>query len=196
MTGNKRGSAIVITVKEETEAKKLCASGLCCGSLIRVVEKYWEAGLSSVYMTCYGIGYERMGNCGNRPAKCVICSGAYKVKERQCGVIDCAKSRGKICTNVKAWYTNCGGNHMSNPSHCLSRQKPGVKASKDQKLRKQSEKEQEKVVSEDEEDGREREKSLEPEMKMDLRAENWAKSPLEEELDLNTPESQDYTQNY
>ena len=40
MTINKRSSAIVITVKEETEVKKLCASGLRFGGLIRVVEKY------------------------------------------------------------------------------------------------------------------------------------------------------------
>ena len=68
-TGNKRGSAIVITVKGETEAKKLCASGLCFGGLIRVVEKFWEAGPSSVCMTCCGIGHEWMGNCKNRPVK-------------------------------------------------------------------------------------------------------------------------------
>lgn len=69
-SGNKRGSAIIITVKGETEAKQLCASGLRFGGVVRVVEKYWEAGPSSVCMTCCGIGHERMESCGNRPAKC------------------------------------------------------------------------------------------------------------------------------
>lgn len=39
-TGSKRGSAIVITVKREAEAKKLCASGLRFGGLVRVVENF------------------------------------------------------------------------------------------------------------------------------------------------------------
>ena len=43
---NKRGSAIVITVSGESEAKKLCAS-------VKMVEKYWKSGLSSVCMSCY-----------------------------------------------------------------------------------------------------------------------------------------------
>lgn len=41
---NKRGSAIVITVRSEVEAKKLCASGPRFGGVVRVVEKYWESG--------------------------------------------------------------------------------------------------------------------------------------------------------
>ena len=72
-TRSKRGSAIFIRVKGETEAKRLCASGLRFGSLVRVVEKFWEAGPSSVCMTCCRIGHERMGDCGKRPAKCAIC---------------------------------------------------------------------------------------------------------------------------
>lgn len=56
-TGN-RGSAIVITVQGETEAKKLCASGLRFGGVVRVVERYWEVGPSSVCMTCSGIGHQ------------------------------------------------------------------------------------------------------------------------------------------
>ena len=55
----KQGSAIVITVKGETEAKQLCASGLRFGGIVRVVERYWEAGPGSVCMTC---GHERLGS--------------------------------------------------------------------------------------------------------------------------------------
>ena len=63
---NKRGSAMVITVSGESEAKKLCASGLRFGRVVKVVEKYWESGPSSVCMTCCGIGHERMGKCGDQ----------------------------------------------------------------------------------------------------------------------------------
>ena len=151
-TGNKRGSAIVITVKGETEAKRLCASGLRFGGLVRMVEKFWEAGPSSVCMTCCGIGHARMGECGNRPAKCAICTGAHKVEEHQCGVAGCIKGRGKICPHVTVKCANCDGNHMANSPRCISRHKAGVKANKEKKLRKQSEKKKEKMDSTNEDE--------------------------------------------
>ena len=85
-TGSKRGSAIVITVKGETEAKKLCASGLRFGGLVRVVEKFWEVGPSSVCMTCCGIGQERMGGCGSRPANVLFVPGYTKLRTIDVGV--------------------------------------------------------------------------------------------------------------
>lgn len=80
-TGNKQSSAIVVTVKEETKAKKLCALGLHFGGLIRVVEKYGEAGPSSVCMACCDIGHKQMENCKNQPAKCIISTRPHKVEE-------------------------------------------------------------------------------------------------------------------
>ncbi len=216
-TGNKRGSAIVITVKGEVEAKKLCAAGLRFGSIIRVVEKYWEAGPSSVCMTCCGIGHERMGSCGNRPAKCVICSGAHKVEEHQCGVIGCTKGRGKICPHVKAQCANCGGGHMANSSRCISRQKAGIKANKERRVRKESEKEKAKDVSEDGDkvgadtpnpdldmrinNGKEKSAQEQEEENLDLVMENddWAASPTSSmpkfSFDI-SDESRDHTPDY
>ena len=81
ITRNKQCSAIVITIKGETEAKKLCALGLRYGRFTKVVEKYWEAGPSSICINCCGKSHERMEDCGNRPAKCVICDGSQKVQE-------------------------------------------------------------------------------------------------------------------
>ncbi len=162
-TGNKRGSAIVITVKGETEAKKLCASGLRFGGVIKVVEKYWEAGPSSVCMACCGIGHERMGSCGNRPARCIICTGPHKVEEHQCGVIGCTKGRGKVCVHVTVKCANCGGGHMANSPRCASRHKAGVKANKERKLKKHSKKGKERAVSEDGKSVAERDRNLERE---------------------------------
>ena len=105
-TGKKRGSAIVITVKGETEVNKLCASGLRFGGVVRVVERYLEAGPGSVCMTCCGIGHERMGSCGNRPPQCIICSCPHKVEEHCCGVAGCNKGRGKICAHVMVQCAN------------------------------------------------------------------------------------------
>ena len=64
-TGNKRGSAIVIMAKGETEAKKFCASGLRFSSLVKMVEKFWEVRPSSMYMTYSGISHMCIGECGN-----------------------------------------------------------------------------------------------------------------------------------
>lgn len=62
------------------EAKKLCISGLHFGNMIKIVEKFWEAGPSLVYMTCYMIGHEKMRRCGNRAAKCVFIMDHIRLK--------------------------------------------------------------------------------------------------------------------
>ena len=111
---NKCGSAIVITVSGEGEAKKLCASGLRFGGTVKVVEKYWESGPSSVFMTCCGIGHERMGKCGDRTPKYVICAGPQKVEDHQCGVTGCHKGKGKVCVHVMVLCANCGEGHSAN----------------------------------------------------------------------------------
>lgn len=71
---DKWGSAIVITVRNEIEAKRIMARGLRFGGSIKKVEKYWDAGPGSVCMRCCGIGHERQGNCGDRPEKCMLCA--------------------------------------------------------------------------------------------------------------------------
>lgn len=78
---NKRGSAIVITVSNEIDSKRLVASGFRFGGAIKKVEKYWEAGPGSVCMKSCGIGHERQGDCGNRPEKCIMCASAHLESE-------------------------------------------------------------------------------------------------------------------
>lgn len=99
-TKNKHGSAIVITVSSESKVKKLCASGLRFGSIVRVVEKYWESGPSSVCMTCCGIGHKRMGKYGDWKPRCVICAGPHKLEEHQCDVTGYHKGKGKMCIHI------------------------------------------------------------------------------------------------
>ena len=65
-TGSGKGSAIVITVGNEEDASKLCASGLRFGGAPKVVERYWKARPSSVCMTSLGIGHDRLGGCNGR----------------------------------------------------------------------------------------------------------------------------------
>lgn len=187
----KQGSAIVITVRGETEAKHLCASGLRFGGVTRVVERYWEAGPSSVCMTCCGIGHERMGNCGDRPSQCTICAGAHKVENHRCGVVGCTKGVGKVCVHVMLKCANCGENHAANSPRCSSRHKADIKARKENITREKKGKE----IAEREEE--EREQSAQPDTEMELEGERWAQSP-ETELswDSAEPEAQDHTQNY
>ena len=42
------------------------------GGALKVVEKYWEAGPGSVCLICCGIGHDRQGSCGQKPAKCTV----------------------------------------------------------------------------------------------------------------------------
>lgn len=138
----KRGSAIVITVKGEAEAKKLCASGLRFGGVVRVVERYWEAGPDSVCPTCCGIGHQRMGSCAERPQRCRICAGPHKVDDHHCGVIGCKKGKGKICVHVTPKCANCMGAHVANSPRCISRHKAEINARKEKKAKEmQKEKE-------------------------------------------------------
>lgn len=113
-TNNKRGSAIVITVGNENLAKKLIASGLRFGEAVKKVEKFWEAKPGLVCLRCCGIGHERLGNCGTRPEKCIICAGDHQVNRHQCGVSGCSKGMRKLCAHVVTRCANCQGNHQAN----------------------------------------------------------------------------------
>lgn len=95
-SGNGRGSAIVITVGNSTEASQLCSKGLRFGGALKVAEKYWEAGPSSICMSCAGIGHDRLGGCGDRGVQCVICAGALKVESHKSGVTGCMAQMSKL----------------------------------------------------------------------------------------------------
>ena len=173
----KRGSAIVITVKGQAEAKKLCASGLRFRGVIRVVERYWEAGPGSVCMTCCGIGYQRMGSCGDRPEKCIICAGPHKVEDHQCGVTGCKKGKRKICVHVTPKCANCTGAHAANSPRCISRHKAEINVRKEKKT-KEIQKEKEKASSTSNGVDEEREASPQLDTDMELEEENWSPSPI------------------
>ena len=127
-TGNKRGSAIVITVSNENLAKQLMASGLRFGGVVKKVEKFWEAGPGSVCLRCCGIGHERLEKCGDRPKKCVMCAGEHQVNEHQCGVAGCNKGKGRLCIHIIARCANCDGNHQANSARCPARHKAEILA--------------------------------------------------------------------
>lgn len=109
--GNRKGSAIVITIGNKVEASKLCAKRLRFGGTLKVVEKYWKAGPSSVYMTSSSIGHDQLGGCKERPEQCVICAGANKTENHTCGVTGCGLKKGKMCIYVVSRCANCGSNH-------------------------------------------------------------------------------------
>ena len=126
----KQGSAIVITIQGEVEAKRLCASGLRFGGIVRVVKRYWEAGPGSVCTTCCDIGHQRIGNCGDRPEKCIICIGSHKVENHQCSVIGCNKRNKKIYVHVTPRCANCMEAHTVNSSRYTSRYKAEISTRK------------------------------------------------------------------
>lgn len=127
-SGTGRGSAIVITVGTSEEAVKLCSKGLRFGGALKVVEKYWEAGPSSVCLSCAGVGHDRLGECGARAVQCVICAGAHKAEDHRCGVMGCTVKMGKICTHVTPKCANCGAKHQATAFKCPARLKAQAEA--------------------------------------------------------------------
>lgn len=192
---NKRGSAIVITVSNDSEAKKLCANGLRFGGAVKVVEKYWEAGPGSVCMRCCGLGHERLGSCGDRPEKCLLCAGPHQASNHQCGVDGCSKKPGKLCTHVVARCANCMGNHQANFARCPARQKAELQARKG-KTRKDPKILEKANNLQSQEDEGDEDADFSSNHEMDTQAEVWSKSPAEESSAELTCEGRDYTQDY
>ena len=104
------------------------------------MEKYWEAGPSSVCIRCCSIGYERMRSCGDRSSKCIICAGLHKLKDHCCGVAGCNKEKGKICVHVTAICANYGRAYVANFPCCGSRHKAEIDAKKGKKTKKNGKK--------------------------------------------------------
>lgn len=193
-TNNKRGSAIVITVSNENMANKLMASGLRFGGAVKKVEKLWDAGPGSVCMRCCGIGHERLGSCGDRPEKCVMCAGEHQASEHQCGVNGCSKGTGKLCVHVVPRCANCQGSHQANSARCPSRQKAEVQAHKNKAAKRaRPEVKATSALGPSEED---EEILATSDQEMDTEAKEWAKGPGEEssfELEF---EGIDHTKKY
>lgn len=63
---NKQKLAIVITVSNKIEAKRLVASSLRFEGVLKKVENYWDAGPELVCMKSYRIGHEHQGRYGDR----------------------------------------------------------------------------------------------------------------------------------
>lgn len=174
----------MITVGSEIEAKRLCASGLRFGGTVKMAEKYWESGPSSVCLICCGIGHERMGKCGDQPPKCIICAGPHKVEYHQCGVNGCSKGIGRMCAHVLALCANCGGNHPANSTRCILRHKAEVNARKEKSEKRTLEKS--KVIIADREEVEIEDPTTNPnlDLGMDLEKDSWELSPGTEILGL------------
>lgn len=125
-----------------------------------------------------------MGGYENRPVKYIICTESQIVKEHQCWVTSCTKNRGKIYSYIPVKYANFKCNHMANFPCCISRQKNGIKASKQRKLIKQSKKEKEIIANKNRNNVEEKDISSQPETEIDSEAENQARSQLEKGQNL------------
>ena len=180
-SGNGRGSAIVITVGNSTEASRLCSKGLRFGGALKIVEKYWEAGPSSICMSCAGIRHDRLGGCGDRGVQCVICAGAHKAESHKCGV-GCTTKIGKICTHVTPKCANCEGNHQATAFKCPARLKAQTEEWKE-KMKKSQLSEKQPITNESPD---ERPVSSQIDMDVDTEATSWAKSPEAQSSDLSS----------
>ncbi len=121
--GNGKGSAIIIMVGNEVEALRLCAKALRFGGAPKVVEKYWEAGPSSIYMTYSDIGHNQLGGYNERPEQCVIYVGAHKTENHTYRVTGYKVRKEKICIYIMPRCANCGSNHQATAFRCPVKQK-------------------------------------------------------------------------
>lgn len=64
---NKKRSAILITIGNKAKASKLYIKKLRFEKALKVIEKYWEAGPSLVYMIYSGIGNDWLEGYSERP---------------------------------------------------------------------------------------------------------------------------------
>ena len=110
-SANGRRSTIVITVRNDAEALKLCFKGLRFEEALKVVKRYWKAGSSLVYISCAGVSHNYWEECKDRVIQRVICTGDHKAENYRYGVTGCTIKMDKICIHVIPKYTNCGGNH-------------------------------------------------------------------------------------
>ena len=167
-----------------------------------MVEKYWDAGPGLVCMTCCGIGHQRMGSCGGRPQKCIICAGPHKIEDHQCGVAGCQKGKRKICVHVTSKYANCIGAHAANSSQCISRHMAEISARKEKKAKEIQKKKVLAGNTSNKVGEKEREASPQLDTDMELEGENWASSLIpdaeyegDKSLD-EISESRNYTKDY
>lgn len=56
--------------------------------MFKIVEKYWEAGLRSVYLICCGIDHNYFRNFGLKPIKYTLYAWTRNLKEYKCRVSD------------------------------------------------------------------------------------------------------------
>ena len=122
-SGSRKGSAIVIIVRNNAEVSKLCSKELRFVGALEIIEKYWEVGPSLVCMSFAGVGHNCWGECEDRAIQCVICAGAHKAQNHRYGVTGYTIKIGKICTHVTPKCANCEGNHQARAFKCLARLK-------------------------------------------------------------------------
>lgn len=70
---NRKKSAIVVIIETRIEASKHYAKRLRFGRASKVVDKYWQAGPSSICITCLGISHNQLEGCNERSPYYTIC---------------------------------------------------------------------------------------------------------------------------
>ena len=180
----------MITVSNDSKAKKLCTNSLRFGRAIKVAEKYWKAGTRLICIRYYRIEHKRLSNYSDRPEKCLLYAGSHQTSNHQCGIDEWSKKLGKLCMHVIAQSANCMGKHQANFAHCTAGQNVELQAQKrktckDFKILKKGNNLQ---LQEDKWDEY---ADVSSSHKMDIQAEVWSKSLIEENLTKLTCERRD-----
>lgn len=119
------------------------------------------------------------------PEKCIMCAGAHPASKHQCRVDGCKMGKEDYVSTLEsnAPIAEATTKEILQKAEIQARQKKAAKNLEPTTVVNIPPQHYEDV-------------SPKPETEIDLEAESWAKSPSEEGLDLEAPESQDQTQNY
>lgn len=76
---------------------KLYSKRLRFEEVLKVVEKYWEAGPGSICVSCVGVGHNCLAKYRNRAIQYVTYTRFHKIENYRCGVKSYMVKIYKIC---------------------------------------------------------------------------------------------------
>lgn len=68
----------MIIISNDGEAKKLYTNGFYFGEIVKMIEKYQEVGLGSIYIRYYRLRHEWLGSYGDKPEKYLLYAEPYQ----------------------------------------------------------------------------------------------------------------------
>ena len=126
----KTSFAIIITVSDENEVKRLCKDELNLKKVSRYVNRYWETESEAICSTCCELKHDRFEECEEKDLCCSICVKEHRTKKHRCQMIDCTADAKRICKHDVMKCANCAEEHKAVDVKCSAKIRADVKMKK------------------------------------------------------------------